>query len=80
MTRDWIDDEYERRQRGVTRGLLQSQHGAVNARYPGCTLEYCCECGLPTGRTGAGDDSLFTEDGGPYCEECWMDLPEEVRA
>ena len=77
MTRDWIDEEHGRRQRGITRGLLQSQHAAVNARYPGCTLEYCCACGLPTGRAGAGDDSLFDEEGGgPYCPDCWVALPE----
>ncbi|KKK71737.1 hypothetical protein LCGC14_2910970, partial [marine sediment metagenome] len=34
--------------------------------------EYCCECGEPTGKAGAGDGSLYTDDGeGPYCEECW---------
>ena len=68
---DWIDEEKARRDAGVKRALYQDQHAEVNARYPGCTLEYCCECGRPTGRAGRGDDSLFTEDGGPFCEECW---------
>ena len=78
---DWIDKEYERRERGITRGLNQSQHAEVNARYPGCTLEYCCECGQPTGRAGAGDDSLFSEEdgSGPYCEECWAAMLETVK-
>ena len=69
---DWIDEEKERRQHGDFRPLLPSQHAEVNARYPGCTLEYCCECNQPTGRAGRGDDSLFGESGdGPYCYECW---------
>ncbi len=69
---DWIDEERERRGRGINRPLLQSQHEEVNARYPGCTLEYCCECDQPTGCAGRGDDSLFTEDDqGPFCWECW---------
>lgn len=67
---DWIDEEHERRRCGENRPLLQSQHAEVNARYPGCTLEYCCDCGAPTGRAGKAEDSLFTEDdAGPYCWE-----------
>ena len=74
---DWIDREYAQRKQGVNRPLLYSEHEAVNARYPGCTLEYCCECGSATGRAGKHDDSLFTDDGdGPYCHECWIDLTE----
>jgi hypothetical protein len=68
---EWIDDEYSRRNLGERRALSQDQHAAVNARYPGCTLEYCCECGEATGRAGAGEDSLYTEHGGPYCDECF---------
>lgn len=70
---DWIDQEYERRQRGETRGLLQSQHAEVNARYPGCTLEHCGVCDELTGFAGRGDDSLFCEScgAGPFCSECW---------
>ena len=73
---DWIDDEKRDRDCGHHRPLLQSQHAEVNARYPGCTLEYCCICDNPTGRAGEGEDSLFTDDGdGPYCWECWEELP-----
>lgn len=73
---DWIDEEWERRQHGINRPLLQSEHAAVNARCPGCTLEYCCECGDATGRAGRADDSMFTEEGyGPYCKECLDNLP-----
>jgi hypothetical protein len=68
---DWIDEEAARRQSGVTRPLRQSQHWGVNARYPGCTLEHCCDCGDPTGHAGVGEDSLFLEDSGPYCCECY---------
>lgn len=33
--------------------------------------ELCCECGNPTGRAGRGEDSLYIEDSGPYCVECY---------
>lgn len=69
---DWIDKVYQERVRGRRRALSQWAHRAVNARYPGCTLEYCCACGKPTGRAGRGEDSLYTDDGeGPFCVECF---------
>jgi len=34
-------------------------------------LEYCCDCGTATGKAGPGDDSLYTDDGGPYCQACY---------
>ena len=72
---DWIDEEKIRRDKGQHRPLLQSQHNAVNARYPGCTFEYCCKCGEPTGRAGQGEDSLYTNEGkGPFCYECWVEV------
>jgi len=79
---DWIDREKSRRDSGIKRAISQDQHSAVNARYPGCTLEYCCECGEPTGHAGAGEDSLFNDEGeGPFCDECWKThgYGEEVR-
>ena len=33
--------------------------------------EYCCECGSPTGKAGASEDSMYIEDEGPFCEECY---------
>lgn len=70
---DWIDREKDSRQRGFTRPLLQSEHAAVNARHPGCTLEHCGVCGEPTGNAGRGEDSNYCEhcDAGPFCWECW---------
>lgn len=38
--------------------------------------EYCCECGELTGRAGRGEDSLYDEDQGPYCPECWEERTE----
>ncbi len=38
------------------------------------TLETCCECDAPTGRAGKGEDSLYVDDNGPYCEGCWEDV------
>jgi len=72
---DWIDTIKEERDRGVKRALHQSAHEAVNARYPGCTLEHCFKCESPTGRAGRAEDSLYAENGdGPYCENCWREL------
>lgn len=69
---DWIDRERRLRASGGRTALTQSQHAAVNAREPGCTLEYCCECDQPTGNAGKGEDSNYTEDdAGPYCWECF---------
>jgi len=34
-------------------------------------LEYCIECGNPTGRAGILEDSLYTDAMGPYCEGCF---------
>jgi hypothetical protein len=70
---DWIDAEKARRDMGVETPLLPSEHAAVNARYPGCTLEYCCVCNQPTGRAGRADDSLYIGDDGPYCYECYCE-------
>ena len=67
---DWVDEEANRRAQGLTRPLSQTAHAAVNSRYPGATLEYCCKCGSATGRAGAGEDSLYIGDDGPFCEEC----------
>lgn len=80
---DWINDEYQCRRNGVTRRLMQMQmqHTAVNARYPGCTLEYCCECGQPTGNAGYGDGSLYTDDEeGPFCAVCFETTKNEVTS
>ena len=70
-TLDWIDKEYQDRQRGIKRALSQDQHSRVNSRYPDCTEERCVQCDNFTGRAGRGDDSLFTTEGGPYCEDCY---------
>jgi len=41
-------------------------------------LEYCCECDAPTDHAGAGEDSLYAGDRGPFCDECWSDLPDKL--
>ena len=77
---DYIDEIKRERDTGINRPLLQSDHHAVNARYPGTTLEYCCECDNPTGNAGRGEDSIYAElmvDGdeiGPLCRECYDEL------
>lgn len=73
--REFAERIRDERSRGIIRPLLQSEHACVNRHFPGTTLEYCCDCGRPTGRAGKGDDSLYTEDGeGPFCPDCWMEL------
>jgi len=77
---NWLDEERQRRDAGQRRPLLQSQHELINSRYPGCTLERCCECDDPTGRAGRGDDSLYTDEGdGPYCYDCWQGIISNAR-
>lgn len=76
---DYIDAIKAERDRGIRRVLSQDVHAAVNARYPGCTRERCCECDEETGRAGRGEDSIFieTDDGeiGPLCETCRGNYP-----
>ena len=64
-------EEIERRRQGIKRPLLQSQHDEINSIVPGLTWEYCCECSGKTGRAGRADDSLFIDDDGPFCWDCW---------
>ena len=42
--------------------------------------EHCCACDQPTGRAGRGEDSLYAGDFGPYCEDCWCEVPEKLAA
>jgi len=35
-------------------------------------LELCYLCDEPTGKAGAGDGSIYDDNGtGPFCEQCW---------
>lgn len=73
----WIDKIKDERSIGINKPLSQSEHKIVNSRYPGLTLEYCCECGEATGNAGKGEDSLYTEDDeGPFCWECFPEKEE----
>ena len=36
--------------------------------------EYCCQCGEATGRAGVGEDSLYTANAGPFCEDCYPEV------
>ena len=76
---DWIDKVKQERESGRKRALTQSQHNAVNDRYPGLTLEHCFRCGAATGRAGPAEDSIYCEccdPDGPWCEECYYDQHE----
>ena len=42
-------------------------------------LEYCCICDEPTERAGRLDDSLYIDDDGPFCEECFVQLTEKKK-
>ncbi len=74
---DWVDKVRDERSVGHNKALTQTQHKAVNNRYPGLTPEECCKCGEYTGRAGRGEDSLYDEDDGPFCPECWNTRSEE---
>lgn len=44
--------------------------------------EYCIGCGDPTGRAGNFEESLFIDDEGPFCDDCYKirkDAEEEQR-
>jgi len=77
---DWIDQAKQDRVNRINKPLFQSEHRAVNRRFPGTTLEHCSECGNPTGRAGRGEDSIYAEtmigddEIGPLCWECYQDL------
>lgn len=85
---DWIEQEMDRRAQGQGRPLLQSEHEAINGRYPGETLEYCMECDQTTGRAGRAEDSIFCDtceetvnhEVGPFCVECWHEHPHSEDA
>ena len=42
--------------------------------------EACIHCGELTERAGRDDDSLYDEDNGPYCSECFDDIIHTVEA
>ena len=43
--------------------------------------ERCCFCDEPTGKAGAGDGSLYLDDGyGPFCERCFESHERAYRA
>ena len=41
--------------------------------------EYCCKCDCATGNAGAGDDSLYTETDGPFCEDCFPEFKSKQK-
>lgn len=47
-------------------------HGVTVSR------EVCCQCDCETGNAGRYEDSLYAGDDGPYCEECWTDVPDRM--
>jgi len=44
------------------------------------TEERCFICDSATGRAGQSDDSLFTQDLGPFCSDCWNRLRDDIEA
>lgn len=51
-------------------------------RWPMATeYELCFVCGSETGRAGAGDDSIYSDDGrGPWCLDCYrVAFPDEFE-
>lgn len=61
----------------MSRVYTQSEHEAINSReYPG-TRQLCCQCDEPTGR--CEDDSMYADDIGPLCEECYPAACQQVN-
>jgi hypothetical protein len=53
----------------------QCEHNRINAReYPG-TRQICVECEEPTER--CEDDSIFSNDTGPLCIDCYNKINRE---
>ncbi len=42
-------------------------------------IEYCIECDEPTGNAGKGEGSLYINDKGPYCQECFDKLEQALE-
>ena len=36
--------------------------------------EFCRLCDEKTGRAGKGEDSLYFDERGPYCEDCYNEI------
>jgi hypothetical protein len=52
--------------------MTQEEHAKWNSyNYPG-TKQLCIKCDCETER--CEEDSIFIEDDGPYCEECYHEL------
>ena len=41
-------------------------------------FEHCCECDAHTGYAGRGEDSLYAGSRGPYCDDCWGEVPDKL--
>jgi hypothetical protein len=71
----WCDDQ-DRREvaaRRIMPGILTPPETP-----PDVIVEECYICGDATGRAGRDEDSLFAGEIGPYCEDCWFDMPDEI--
>ena len=43
-------------------------------------FEICIECGEETGRAGILEDSLYIEESGPFCENCYEEKIENTSS
>jgi len=62
----------------ATHGALKEN--TMHKHDPGCTEEHCIDCGAPTGRAGRGDDSLYIDEDGPFCEGCFQKWEQMAQA
>lgn len=61
--------------KGYRHAISQTEHEEWNRRnYPG-TRQLCAICDRPTGR--CEDDSIFVNDEGPLCENCYHEIKEK---
>ncbi len=60
---------------GYRHAMNQDEHEKWNAtHFPG-TRQLCCQCGEPTGN--CEEDSIFIDDLGPLCEDCYSHIKVE---
>ena len=63
---------------GRRHAISQSEHGVWNQKHFPGTRQLCTECDRATGR--CEDDSLYWDDLGPLCENCWNERKETSDA
>lgn len=43
------------------------------------SIEYCFTCNDATGNAGKEEDSLYIDDIGPYCQDCYDEIVDNIH-